>query len=150
MKIVFALGSNLGDREENIENAIAELNELVEITHLSTFLETDPVGGPAQPRYLNAVAIAEGEIDPANLMDSVLAIEKKLGRVRDIKWGPRTIDIDIITIDQLTINSPHLTVPHPLAHTRSFVLTPWLEIDPQAVIPGKGSVGDLLASLEDN
>ncbi len=150
MKIVFSLGSNLGDREDNIESAITELNNLVEITHVSTFLETDPVGGPKQPQYINAVAIAEGDLDPEQLMKEVLAIEMKLGRVRDVKWGPRTIDIDIIVIDDLTINSPGLTLPHPWAHTRYFVLEPWLEIDPQAEIPGKGLVADLVASLEDN
>jgi 2-amino-4-hydroxy-6-hydroxymethyldihydropteridine diphosphokinase len=149
MKIVFALGSNLGDREANLEAAVARLNEIVEITHLSTFYETDPVGGPEQPNYINAVAIAQGEVDPQQLILQTLAIEKDLGRVRDVKWGARIIDIDIITIDDLIITSPNLTVPHPLAHTRSFVLEPWLSIDPHANIPGKGSVFDLLASLED-
>lgn len=150
MKIVFALGSNLGERAENLEAAVARLNEIVEITHLSTFYETDPVGGPDQPDYLNAVAIAEGEVDPQQLILDVLNIEKDLGRVREVKWGARIIDIDIITIDDLLITSPNLTLPHPLAHTRSFVLEPWFEIDPHAQIPGKGGVAELLASLENN
>ena len=150
MKIVFALGSNLGEREENLEAAVARLNEIVEITHLSTFYETDPVGGPDQPDYINAVAIAEGEVDPQQLILDVLKIESDLGRVREVKWGARVIDIDIISIDDLVIASPRLTLPHPLAHTRAFVLEPWFEIDPHAEIPGKGAIADLLASLEDN
>ena len=123
MKVVISLGSNLGDREENLESAVTELNKLVRVTHLSTFYETDPVGGPQQPDYLNAVLIAESELAPEELLEEVMAIEAGLGRVRLERFGPRTIDI---------------------------VLEPWLEIDPEARIPGRGQVSALLAQLSDS
>ncbi len=150
MKVVISLGSNLGDREENLESAVTELNKLVRVTHLSTFYETDPVGGPQQPDYLNAVLIAESELAPEELLEEVMAIEAGLGRVRLERFGPRTIDIDLITIDDLEIKSIRLEIPHPRAHERAFVLEPWLEIDPEARIPGRGQVSALLAQLSDS
>ena len=98
MRAVIALGSNLGNRELNIDSAIAELAKIVEITHLSTNHETDPVGGPEQPKYLNAILIAETQLDPHELLISMLEIENKLGRKREIHWGPRTIDLDLIVV----------------------------------------------------
>ena len=96
MKAVIAVGSNLGNRELNIDSAIAELANIIEITHLSTNHETDPVGGPDQPKYLNAITIAETDLDPHDLLIAMLEIENKLGRKREIHWGPRTIDLDLI------------------------------------------------------
>ena len=147
MKVVLSIGSNLGNREENLSNAVAELNKIIEITHLSTVLETDPVGGPEQPDYLNAILIAECFLDPADLLKKTLEIEKNLGRTREVRWGARTIDIDLIIAGDLVIDSEFLTLPHPRAHERAFVLEPWFEIDPGAEIPGKGRVADLLAEL---
>ncbi|MCX6451271.1 MAG: 2-amino-4-hydroxy-6-hydroxymethyldihydropteridine diphosphokinase [Actinobacteria bacterium] len=147
MKVVIALGSNLGNREENIELAVAELNKIIDVTHLSTLYETDPVGGPQQPDYLNAVLIGESELAPQELLKAALSIESKLGRVREVRWGARTIDIDLIVFGELLISSPELEIPHPRAHQRAFVLEPWLEIDPSAQIPGYGSVAQLLSAL---
>ncbi len=147
MKAVIALGSNLGDRELNIDSAVAEIAKIIEVTHLSTNHETDPVGGPDQPKYLNAVLIAESLLVPDELLKALLAIESRLGRVRDIHWGPRTIDLDLIIVDDKKIDSPDLVLPHPRAHERRFVLEPWAEIDPEAVLPGHGRIEEILLRI---
>jgi 2-amino-4-hydroxy-6-hydroxymethyldihydropteridine diphosphokinase len=147
MKAVIALGSNLGNRELNIDSAIAELVKIVEITHLSTNHETDPVGGPEQPKYLNAIAIAETELKPEELLIAMLEIENKLGRKREIHWGPRTLDLDLIVFGEEVIESEILVLPHPRAHERRFVLEPWLEIEPDAYIPGIGKVESILQQI---
>ena len=147
MRAVIALGSNLGNRELNIESAIAELAKIIEISHLSTNHETDPVGGPEQPKYLNAVLIAETQLDPHELLISMLEIENKLGRKREIHWGPRTIDLDLIVVGDEVVVSDVLVLPHPRAHERKFVLEPWLEIDPTAQIPGIGLVESILQRI---
>ena len=148
MRVVIALGSNLGDRSLNIDSAVMELAKIIEITYLSTNHETDPVGGPAQPKYFNAVLIAESELDPHELLIGALEIENRLGRTREVHWGPRTIDIDLISAGNEVINSQVLVLPHPRAHERKFVLKPWLEIDPDAALPGYGPVQDILEGLE--
>ena len=147
MKAVIALGSNLGTRELNIDSAIAELVKIVEITHLSTNHETDPVGGPEQPKYLNAIAIAETELEPEELLIAMLEIENKLGRKREVHWGPRTLDLDLIVFGDEVIDSEILVLPHPRAHERRFVLEPWLEIEPDAYIPGIGKVESILQQI---
>ena len=147
MKAVIALGSNLGNRELNIDSAIAELVKIVEITHLSTNHETDPVGGPEQPKYLNAIAIAETELEPEELLIAMLEIENKLGRKREIHWGPRTLDLDLIVFGDEVIDSEILVLPHPRAHERRFVLEPWIEIEPDAYIPGIGKVESILQQI---
>jgi 2-amino-4-hydroxy-6-hydroxymethyldihydropteridine diphosphokinase len=147
MKAVIALGSNLGDRELNIDSAVAEIAKIIEVTHLSTNHETDPVGGPDQPKYLNAVLMAESFLTPEELLNALLAIESRLGRVRDIHWGPRTIDLDLIIVDDERIDSPDLVLPHPRAHERRFVLEPWAEIDPDAELPGHGRVKEILLRI---
>jgi 2-amino-4-hydroxy-6-hydroxymethyldihydropteridine diphosphokinase len=147
MRAVIALGSNLGNRELNIDSAIAELAKIIEISHLSTNHETDPVGGPEQPKYLNAVLIAETQLDPHELLISMLEIENKLGRKREIHWGPRTIDLDLIVVGDEVVVSDVLVLPHPRAHERKFVLEPWLEIDPTAQIPGLGLVESILQRI---
>ena len=147
MKAVIALGSNLGNRELNIDSEIAELVKIVEITHLSTNHETDPVGGPEQPKYLNAIAIAETELEPEELLIAMLEIENKLGRKREVHWGPRTLDLDLIVFGDEVIDSEILVLPHPRAHERRFVLEPWLEIEPDAYIPGIGKVESILQQI---
>ena len=147
MKAVIALGSNLGNRELYIDSAVAELAKIIEITHLSTNHETDPVGGPEQPKYLNAIAIAETELDPRELLIVMLEIENKLGRKREVHWGPRTIDLDLIVFGDEIIDSETLVLPHPRAHERKFVLEPWLEIEPDAYIPGIGKVESILQRI---
>ena len=147
MKAVIALGSNLGNRELYIDSAVAELAKVIEITHLSTNHETDPVGGPEQPKYLNAIAIAETELDPRELLIIMLEIENRLGRIREVHWGPRTIDLDLIVFGDEVIDSEVLVLPHPRAHERKFVLEPWLEIDPDAYIPGIGEIESILQRI---
>ena len=147
MKAVIALGSNLGNRELNIDSAIAELAKIIEITHLSTNHETDPVGGPEQPKYLNAIAIAEAELEPEELLTVMLDIENKLGRKREVHWGPRTLDLDLITYGDEVIDSEFLVLPHPRAHERRFVLEPWASIEPDAILLTHGKISQLLAQL---
>ena len=147
MRVVIALGSNLGARELTIESAVSELAKIIEVTHLSTNHETDPVGGPEQPKYLNAVLIADSQLDPNELLVAMLEIESNLGRVREVHWGPRNIDLDLIIAEELVIETKELTLPHPRAHLRKFVLEPWLEIDPDAKIPGIGSVELILQGI---
>lgn len=141
MKVVIALGSNLGDREQILHAAIDELKKVVTVLKVSQFLETEPVGGPEQPDYLNAVLIGESELDPVELLAKMQEIELAAGRERIEHWGPRTLDLDLITADEIIMSTDFLTLPHPRAHERRFVLDPWLEIDPQAYLPGIGEVG---------
>ncbi|CAB4763662.1 unannotated protein [freshwater metagenome] len=147
MKAVIALGSNLGNRELYIDSAVAEIAKIIEVTHLSTNYETDPVGGPAQPKYLNAVLIGESVRSPHELLNSLLEIESRLGRTREIHWGARTIDLDLIVYGDEKIDTPDLVLPHPRAHERRFVLEPWAEIDPDAIIPSVGRIEDILLRI---
>ncbi|HEY6496343.1 MAG TPA: 2-amino-4-hydroxy-6-hydroxymethyldihydropteridine diphosphokinase [Trebonia sp.] len=147
--VVLALGSNLGDRGEILQggvDAIAGLPE-VRLTAVSPVYETVPVGGPSQPDYLNAVVLAETALPPRDLLDQLHEIEAAFDRVRVVRWGPRTLDIDIITVAGEGSDGPELTLPHPRAHERAFVLAPWHDVDPGAVLPGYGAVADLLAAI---
>ena len=147
MKIVIALGSNLGDREAIINSALEELAAVITISAVSSLYETEPFGVTDQPMYLNAVLIGECDRDPHELLQLMLQIEARLGRVRVKKWDARTLDLDLIVVEDYAIDSAELTLPHPLAHQRTFVLEPWLEIDPVAYLPGHGKVSDILAGL---
>jgi 2-amino-4-hydroxy-6-hydroxymethyldihydropteridine diphosphokinase len=140
MKVVIALGSNLGDREATLIEAINQLATIITVLKVSTFHETAPVGGPEQPDYLNAVLIGESELEPAELLRKMQEIELSAGRQRIERWGARTLDLDLITAGDLVLESELLTLPHPRAHERRFVLDPWLEIDSKAYLPGFGEV----------
>ena len=147
---VLALGSNLGDSRDILAggaDAIAGLPE-VRVTAVSPVYETAPVGGPAQPDYLNAVLLVSTGLGPRELLGRLHEIEAAFDRVRLVRWGPRTLDIDIITIAGERSDDPELTLPHPRAHERAFVLAPWLDADPDAVLPGHGPVAGLLAGLD--
>lgn len=150
MRVVISLGSNLGRRLENLQGAVDELFDAPGLTFVavSPVYETDPVGGPEQGPYLNAVVIAESVLDPRTLLDRVQSIETAFGRERKERWGPRTLDLDLITVGTLMSDDPELTLPHPRAHERAFVLVPWAQADPAAVLPGRGSVAALLADLD--
>lgn len=148
MKVVIALGSNIGDTNSHLHHAIDELGKSIEITAVSSFYRTVPMGGPAQGEYLNAVLVAESGMDPLDLLIIMQEIEVMAGRTRDVHWGPRTLDLDLIAFGDLLISEPHLELPHPRAHQRTFVLEPWLEIDPDAQLPGLGSISDLLTVLK--
>ena len=144
---VLALGSNLGDRQDILQggvDAIAGI-EGIRLTAVSPVYETVPVGGPPQPDYLNAVVLADITIASDRLLDRLHEVEAAFDRVRVVRWGPRTLDIDIVTVTGEQSDDPDLTLPHPRAHERAFVLAPWHDADPGAVLPGYGPVADLLA-----
>jgi len=148
-RTVIAMGSNIGDRLDYLQGGLDGLFDTPRITFLavSPVYETAPVGGPEQPDYLNAVVIAETSMPAQAVLERCLSLEDAYGRVRDELWGPRTLDLDLIIYGDEVSNSPGLTLPHPRAHERAFVLAPWLDADPQAQIPGCGPVADLLAAL---
>jgi len=149
--VVFALGSNLGDRLASLQAGVDALtaDRQIRAAAVSGVYETSPVGGPDQPDYLNAVLTALSPLPPRALLDRCQAAERASGRVRIVRWGPRTLDIDIITCGAETSNDPALTLPHPRAHERAFVLVPWLDADPDAELPGFGRVADLIACVGD-
>jgi 2-amino-4-hydroxy-6-hydroxymethyldihydropteridine diphosphokinase len=146
-RVVIALGSNLDNREANISLALEQLRKYLSIEKISTLIETEPIGGPIQGKYLNAVAIASTALDPEPLLSQFHKIERELGRLRVEINGPRTIDIDLITYDDLEIENEIVVIPHPRAHIRQFVLAPWFEIEPDGSIPGKGAISELLNQL---
>ena len=148
MKAVIALGSNLENRRLNLDIAITKLEELLGNLTVSPYFETKPVGGPAQDDFINAVVIANSKLPADQLLTELLAIEDEMGRVRDAHWGPRIIDLDLIVHGDQVIDTVFLKLPHPLAASREFVLEPWLSIDPDGEIPGKGSIKSLLASIQ--
>jgi len=139
------LGANLGDREATIRAAVAALPG---VSAVSTLRETDPVGFTDQPRFLNGVAALETELAPRELLDVLLEVERRLGRERRERWGPRTIDLDLLLYGGETLDEPGLTVPHPRLHERRFALEPLAELDPELVVPGRGAVSALLAALD--
>ena len=140
-----ALGANLGDREASIRRAA----ELIGAQRLSTIIETPPWGVTDQPDFLNAVAELETDLGPRPLLERLLEVERELGRVRGgRRWGPRTIDLDLLVLGDETSDTPALQLPHPRLHERPFVLVPLAELAPGLVIPGRGPVADLLSKLQ--
>lgn len=137
MEAFLGLGSNLGDRLANLQRAVDALGAEagVRVTRCSRVWETEPVGGPEQPDFLNAVVSIETQIEPHDLLAACNRVEILLGRARDIRWGPRTIDIDVLLFDDRTIDDPTITVPHPRMCERAFVLMPLLELVPDLVLP---------------
>jgi 2-amino-4-hydroxy-6-hydroxymethyldihydropteridine diphosphokinase len=147
MKAVIALGANMGEPRENLDLALALLREATDLQLVSNYYTTAPVGGPEQPDYLNAVCILESELPAMDLLSLLHGIEKSLGRERVEHWGPRTIDLDLIQYGGLLSNALELQLPHPRAHLRRFVLQPWFEIEPDAILLTHGSIKDLLEQL---
>jgi dihydroneopterin aldolase/2-amino-4-hydroxy-6-hydroxymethyldihydropteridine diphosphokinase len=145
--VVLAVGSNLGDRMTNLQLGVDVLaGGGLTLRAVSSVFETDPVGGEGQGDYLNAVLLAVSALPARDILARCAAAEAAAGRVRTVRWGPRTLDVDIITCGDETSADPTLTLPHPLAHERAFVLAPWLEVDPHAVLPGWGPVARLLTA----
>jgi 2-amino-4-hydroxy-6-hydroxymethyldihydropteridine diphosphokinase len=163
-RVVLAVGANLGDRLGTLQGCVEAIGGLpdTDVLAISPVYETAPVGGPAQPDFLNAVLIAATGLGPYDLLEAVHRIEADFGRVRAERFGPRTLDIDIISYaaqvsSDPVLTPPHpaqvssdpvLTLPHPRAHERAFVLAPWHDIDADATVPGRGPVRDLLAGLD--
>ena len=147
MKAVVALGANIGNPKENLDLAVALLREATELTALSSYYTTAPVGGPEQPDYFNAVCIIESDLPAMDLLSLLHGIEKSLGRERIEHWGPRTIDLDLIQYGGLLSKADELQLPHPRAHERRFVLEPWFEIEPDAILLTHGSIKELLEQL---
>lgn len=148
-RAVLSLGSNLGERENFLVGAVQALSKMPGISPVavSSVYETAPLGGVEQPPYLNAVLLVDTVLTPVELMDAALVVEAAHGRIRAERWGPRTLDIDIIALGDETSDDPAVTLPHPRAHERAFVLVPWAELDPDASLPRWGSVLELLGTL---
>ena len=145
------LGGNLDDREALIRRALVLLagRPEIEVVLVSSLRETDPVGFVDQPRFLNGAAMIETSLTAHQLLGELLAVERELGRTRNgHRYGPRTIDLDLLLYGDVVLEEPGLTVPHPRLHERAFVLEPLFELDPGLVVPGKGSVAALIAGLQ--
>jgi 2-amino-4-hydroxy-6-hydroxymethyldihydropteridine diphosphokinase len=146
--VVLGLGSNLGDRIGNLQRGIEALDDdALMVAAISDVFETSPVGGPAQADYLNAVLLARSYLPAREILARCAVAEEAAGRVRTVRWGPRTLDVDIITCGEDRSAEEDLVLPHPRAHERAFVLAPWLDVQPAAVLPGWGAVADLLALM---
>lgn len=144
MRAIVSLGSNIGDSKVNLDLAVTLLREATDVIAVSGYLQTKPVGGPEQSDYLNAVAIIESELPAKDLLAVLNGIETAMGRTREIHWGPRVIDLDLIQYGGLLVSDEKLTLPHPRAHERRFVLAPWFEIEPEAILLTHGRISDLL------
>ncbi|NYH53241.1 2-amino-4-hydroxy-6-hydroxymethyldihydropteridine diphosphokinase [Nocardiopsis arvandica] len=149
-RAVLSLGSNLGDRMAALQGAVDTLlggaGAPVPVA-VSPVYETAPVGGPEQGAFLNAVLVVDTGGGPRDLLERARAAERALERVREVRWGPRTLDVDVIAFGDVRDDDPELTLPHPRAHLRAFVLRPWLDTDPGAELPGRGPVAGLLAAV---
>ncbi|MBI2485654.1 MAG: 2-amino-4-hydroxy-6-hydroxymethyldihydropteridine diphosphokinase [Deltaproteobacteria bacterium] len=145
-----SIGSNLGDRVENCIKAVREISSFATVLALSSIYETEPVGKEDQPYFINCVVKIETELSPSDLLASLQSVEDRLGRRVEERWGPRVIDLDIIFYNHLVIETEELTIPHPRAHLRRFVLLPLSEIAPQLVHPFLNvSISKLLEALKD-
>ncbi len=152
-KVVYSVGSNLGDRLGNLQGAVDAISDTPDIivVDVSSVYETEPVGVDDQKHgpFLNLVIVAETTLEPRTLLERAQAIEDAFGRERTgtERWEPRTLDVDLILVGNTIAEKSDLTLPHPLAHERGFVLVPWAEIDPKGELPGKGPVADLAAAV---
>jgi 2-amino-4-hydroxy-6-hydroxymethyldihydropteridine diphosphokinase len=150
MRAYVGLGANLGPREVTILRAVDLLaaEEGVEVLELSELRETDPVGVVDQPPFLNGAVALETSLSPRELLEALLRVERELGRVRAERWGPRTIDLDLLVYGDAVVDEPGLRVPHPRLRERRFALEPLLDLEPELEIPGVGAVSDALARLD--
>jgi 2-amino-4-hydroxy-6-hydroxymethyldihydropteridine diphosphokinase len=149
-RAAIGLGSNVGDRLDFLQGAVDALEDSPEIwpVRVSSVYETEPVGGPVgQMSFLNAVLVVDTTLSARMLHERALAVEDAFGRSREVRWGPRTLDIDILALGDRVLRDADLTIPHPLIAERAFVLVPWAEVDPDFEIPGAGRVATLLAAV---
>jgi len=149
VRAVIALGSNMNDPQAQVQRAFEEIGALSQTKLLakSRLYRTEPVGYRDQPEFVNACALVETALEPRSLLVDLLDIERRHGRVREIRNGPRTLDLDIVLYGDRTVDEPDLKIPHPRAHERAFVLEPLVDVWPEAVIPGHGKAVDLLKAL---
>ncbi len=150
-KVVYSVGSNLGDRLGNLQGAVDAIRDTpdVIVVDVSPVYETKAVGGPTDsPDFLNLVIVAETTLEPRTLLERAQAIEDAYGRVREERWAPRTLDVDLIMVGRTQTAERDLRLPHPLAHERGFVLLPWADIDPSGSVPGRGPVSELLRDVD--
>ena len=150
-RVVLSLGANLGDRAGTLRTALDALAADGAVAH-SGLYETPPWGPVEQPPYLNAVVVVRGPRDAHGWLARAHELEQAAGRTREVRWGPRALDVDVVTVTEddgkpVLSDDPRLTLPHPRAHERAFVLVPWLTLDPGAILPGRGTVADLVAAL---
>ena len=150
-RAVLSLGANLGNRAATLRGALAALRD-DGLVGRSVLYETPPWGPVEQPPYLNAIALVRGPRDAAGWLARAHELEQAAGRTREVRWGARTLDVDVVTVTgddgtPVLSDDPALTLPHPRAHERAFVLVPWLALEPAAVLPGHGAVADLVAAL---
>ncbi|MFD8049219.1 2-amino-4-hydroxy-6-hydroxymethyldihydropteridine diphosphokinase [Streptomyces chartreusis] len=150
-RAVISLGSNLGNRLETLQGAIDALEDTpgVRIKGVSPVYETEPWGVEpgSQPSYFNAVVVLKTTLPPSSLLERAHAVEEAFHRVRDERWAARTLDVDIVSYADVVSDDPHLTLPHPRAHERAFVLAPWHDVEPEAQLPGRGAVAELLGTV---
>ena len=147
LPVVLSLGSNLGDRLAHLQLAVDMVSRRLGVDAVSPVYETAPVGGPEQDDYLNAVLLTTAG-EPREALDVARTAEAAADRRREQRWGPRTLDVDVICVDEVRSDDPELTLPHPRAHERAFVLVPWLDVDPDARVTGRGRVAELLEGLD--
>ncbi|GGW68678.1 2-amino-4-hydroxy-6-hydroxymethyldihydropteridine diphosphokinase [Streptomyces griseoloalbus] len=150
-RAVVSLGANLGNRLETLQGAVDALEDTpgIRVKAVSPVYETEPWGVEpgSQPSYFNAVVVLKTTLPPSSLLERAHAVEEAFHRVRDERWGPRTLDVDIVAYADLRSDDPQLTLPHPRAHERAFVLAPWHDVDPEAELPGRGPVAELLHAV---
>jgi 2-amino-4-hydroxy-6-hydroxymethyldihydropteridine diphosphokinase len=144
------LGANLGPREQTLRSAVDLLaaTDGTDVLAVSELRETEPVGVVDQPLFLNGAVALETTLSPRALLDLLLEVERSLGRIREERWGPRLIDLDLLVYGDAVIDEPGLRVPHPRLHERAFALEPLAELDPDLEIPGRGRVSELLSALD--
>lgn len=147
LPVVLSLGSNLGDRLAHLQTGVDVVHERLGILGVSPVYETAPVGGPPQDDYLNAVVLTAVE-RPWDALEAARAAEEACARQRLERWGPRTLDVDVVSVDDVVSDDAELTLPHPRARERAFVLAPWLDVDAAAQLAGHGEVARLLATLD--
>jgi 2-amino-4-hydroxy-6-hydroxymethyldihydropteridine diphosphokinase len=147
LPVVLSLGSNLGDRLAHLQAAVDVVHRRLGVLAVSPVYETAPVGGPPQDDYLNAVLLTAVE-RPWDALEAAREAEAARARQRTERWGPRTLDVDVVSVDDVVADDPELTLPHPRAHERAFVLAPWLDVDEAAELAGHGAVARLLAALD--
>jgi 2-amino-4-hydroxy-6-hydroxymethyldihydropteridine diphosphokinase len=146
-RAVLSIGSNLGDRLAHLRSVVDALRP--RLVAVSPVYETAPWGGVEQDDFLNAVLIVdETDASPRRWLERAHDVEQAAGRLREVRWGPRTLDVDVIAVDDVVSADPEFTLPHPRAHERAFVLVPWLDVQADAALPGRGSVADLVRGLD--